>query len=91
VGFSYFRDTTKGGHPAELGKLRLGQGAGWNLRIAIFAPPIPGIIFRFGSAIKLGMGLEQEDTPRDILKKRYAKGEISKEEFGSMMDDIMKS
>jgi len=45
------------------------------LRVVIFVLLIPGIIFRFGLAIKRGKGLEQIDTPRDILKKRYAKGD----------------
>ncbi len=31
---------------------------------------------------------EAESTPREILKKRYARGEISREEYQQMLSDL---
>ncbi|MDP2983280.1 MAG: SHOCT domain-containing protein [Candidatus Latescibacter sp.] len=36
-----------------------------------------------------GGGIISSETPLDILKKRYARGEISKEEFEQMKRDLM--
>lgn len=35
-----------------------------------------------------GSGLPWQETPMDILKKRYARGEITKEEFERLKRDI---
>ncbi len=51
---------------------------------------IIGIIYFVKWVTSTGKGREikQEETALDILKKRYARGEISKEEFERMKQDI---
>ena len=53
----------------------MGGGFMWIVWILIIA----GIFFLFQNAIK-GRSTDKE-TPMDILKKRYARGEIDDEEF----------
>jgi uncharacterized membrane protein len=37
---------------------------------------------------KMTESISKEDTPLDILKKRYASGEISEEEFNKIKEDL---
>jgi putative membrane protein len=52
---------------------------------------ILGIVFIVRTAVPSGKGLEHTEAPLDILKKRYAQGESTKEEFEKVKDDLMNS
>ncbi len=66
------------------------MGFGWFFMIIFWALVIIGVLYLtkiiFGSGKKGGT----EEAPLDIIRKRYAKGEITKEEFERMKDDLMK-
>ncbi len=65
------------------GMYGFGMGWGWFgpfLMIAFWVLVILGIIYLV-KAIAGRSASSKEDTPLDILKKRYARGEIDQEEF----------
>ncbi len=67
-----------------------GMGSGWIFMVLFWALVILGVMY----LLKLVSGgtkskkQEEEDTALDILKKRYARGEISTEEFDEKKKDI---
>jgi putative membrane protein len=75
-----------------------GYGPGmWGWRMMGFMGPFMMIIFWIVTVvvivlivrwIKNSTGHVQGESALDILKKRYAKGEISKEEFENMKKDV---
>ncbi len=67
-----------------------GMGLGWIFMIIFWVLVILGIAFLVQATTRGRKGPEQE-TPLDILKRRYAKGEITREEFERMKDDLTKS
>ena len=61
------------------------------LMIAFWVAVIAGIVYFVRWVIATGKRheIKPEETALDILKKRYAKGEISREEFERMKEDIL--
>ncbi len=72
--------------------LGLGYGLfGWLLMLLFWILIIAGIIFAVRWFFDQGKlkGSSVEESPLDILKKRYASGEIDKEEFETMRRELM--
>jgi putative membrane protein len=66
----------------------VGFGFGWLLMILFWVLVILGIVYLMKGIAGSAKKREQEETALDVLKKRYAKGEINKEEFEEKKKDI---
>jgi putative membrane protein len=73
-----------GGHPGHWGGFRYwwGGAISWFLLVALVVLVIYLVVN--SRSTRTGSG----ETPLDILKRRYATGEISKEEFERMKKDL---
>jgi putative membrane protein len=59
------------------------------LMLALWAAIIVGIVFFIRAVARQGRArLPREESALDILKKRYARGEINKEEFEQKKSDL---
>jgi putative membrane protein len=83
------------GQGMEPGMMGWGYGMGWfgTILMALFwIAVIVGIIFLirwlFVSTGAKGHGAISEDSPLEILKRRYARGDINKEEFEQKKKDL---
>ncbi len=68
-----------------------GMGCGWSgvvFMIVFWALVILGIAYLVKALTGRGAAPLKEETPLDILKKRYAKGEIDAEEFAKRKKDL---
>ena len=69
------------------GEYGWGMGFGWVFMIVFWVFVIMGVIF----LIRIISGsTKKEETALEILKKRYARGDLTKEEYDRMRDDLLK-
>jgi len=67
-----------------------GMWFGWLFWIVLIAVIVWAIVqFNNRNQPTNSTNIVEKETPLDILKKRYAKGEITKEEFEQMKEDLM--
>jgi len=64
-----------------------GMGFGWLFMIVFWVMVLFGIAYVIK---RITGGAKEEETALDILKKRYAKGELTKDEYDRMKDDLLK-
>jgi putative membrane protein len=64
------------------------MGLGWLFMIIFWVLIILGIVYLIKLIARGGRRKQLDETPMDILKRRYAKGEVTKEEFEKMKDDL---
>ncbi len=68
-----------------------GMGFGWIYMLLFWVVVVGSITYFARSAAKGSQCGAQHESPLDILKRRYARGEITKEEYGRMKDDLKRS
>ena len=63
---------------------------GWIMMLVFWALIIIGIValVRFLNDRGAASGPKVQETPLDILRRRYAKGELTKEQFDEMKRDV---
>lgn len=66
------------------------SGFGWIGMVIFWVLVIAGVVYLVQKITGRSKKGESEEAPLDILKKRFAGGEISKEDFERMKDDLKK-
>ncbi len=65
-----------------------GMGFGWLFTILFWVVVIVGLVYLIKYIIKANKKEERKETSEDILRKRYASGELTREEFTERMKDL---
>lgn len=65
-----------------------GMGIGWILWITILVAVIVFSVRSLSSRPPSAGSWTDSDSPKDILRRRYARGELSEEEFHRMEEEL---
>ena len=65
-----------------------GIGYGWLLMVILGALIILGIVYLIKLIKGGGRKKQFEEKPLDIIKRRYAKGRVTREQYEKMKDDF---
>lgn len=74
-----------------MGEHGWGMGYGWFFMIIFWVLIVAAVIFLIAFITRRTGGGGESETALDILKKRYARGEISKDEYERIKEDLKKS
>ncbi len=66
-----------------------GWGMGWIFMIIFWGLVVVGLIFLIRWLVGMTKTTRLEESALDILKKRYARGEINKEEYEQKKKDLI--
>jgi len=64
-------------------------GIGWIFMVVFWGILVMGLILLIRWLIGITKGTKIEESALDILKKRYARGEINKDEFEQKKNDLL--
>ncbi len=73
------------------GNFGWGMGFGWIYMVVFWAVIITAVVYLVKIIGRKSGSEVWHEAPLDILKRRYATGEITREEFERMKDELRKS
>lgn len=78
-------------HWGNIGVMGFGSGLGWIFMVIFWALIIMGIIYLTKKLLGSGSSTAKVESVEDILKKRYASGEMSRNEYLETLAEIAKA
>jgi putative membrane protein len=78
-------------HWGNYGTYGWGMGLGWIWMLLVWGMIIGGVAYVIKTTTQKNGASNVSEIPIDVLKKRYAEGEISKEEYERMKNHLVTS